>query len=183
MSSRKEVEELSLSRAPVRAWRLSGAVPRAWLTGRAQSIDHPDAALQAISESDLRADPPVEGLESPLEGTGAVTAIRIEEHGDSMRRAQLSVHEDSLFVLSEAWAPGWRAELDGKDVPVLRVGGVFIGVQIPSGGGELTLRYRPWGWIWGCRLGALGFVGLLGLAFARRWPRDEVERAPQFGAV
>jgi hypothetical protein len=188
------MEELSLSQAPLRAWRLSGEIPRAWVTGRAQGIDSADAALRAISESDLRSEPPVEGLDAPLEGSSALRAVELEEIGDSMRRMDIETEEEALFVLSEAWAPGWRAEIDGEGVPVMRVGGAFIGVRIPAGGGELILRYRPSGWVWGSRIGALGLLGLVGLCMARRRgagtaaesnpvrPSDEPRRPSEPGA-
>jgi hypothetical protein len=162
------MEELSLTHAPLRAWRLSGDIPRAWVTGRAQPIDSADAALRAIMKSDLRSEPPVEGLEAPLEGSSALRSVELEEIGDSMRRMDIETEEEAMLVLSEAWAPGWRAEIDGEEMPVMRVGGAFIGVRVPAGGGELVLRYRPTGWVWGSRLGALGLFGLVSLCMVRR---------------
>src|SRR5205807_7278788 len=39
----------------------------------------------------------------------------------------------AMLVVSQAWAPGWRARVDGRTVPVVRVDGLVQGVPVPAG--------------------------------------------------
>lgn len=48
-----------------------------------------------------------------------------------------------ILVLSDSYAPGWRAYVDGKTAPILRVNGLFRGVALPGGKHTVTFRYRP----------------------------------------
>ena len=178
--SAESLESIPLGSAPVQAWRVPGEIPRAWLAPRAQPVGDPGVALAAISESDLRSDPPVEGLAQPLQGEGTMVPVSVEELGASRRRMMLKTDHASLLVLSESWAPGWMATLNGKEVPVLRVGGAFMGVEVQAGESELRLEYRPRGWSLGCGASGLGLLlwaGLAGLRMRRR-PRRVKRNQP-----
>jgi uncharacterized membrane protein YfhO len=56
-----------------------------------------------------------------------------------------------MLVVSDAWDPGWKATVDGKDVDVQRVNYVMRGVRVGPGAHRVEFRYRPWsftvGWI------------------------------------
>ena len=153
--------EIPLTDSPVLAWKVPGSIPRAWLSSSAQRVEGPEIALQAISSADLRSSPPVEDLKLELQVAGPIQPVSVVEQTSSTRQISIESEVNTLMVLSEAWAPGWVAELDGQKVPVLRVGGVFIGVEIPAGASALELRYRPSGWVMGCALGGIGGLGLM----------------------
>ena len=81
--------------------------------------------------------------------------------------------DEALLVVTEAWAPGWRARLgDGTAVGAVRVAGSALGIPIPAGQTAATLYYRPDGWIQGQRLFGAGcallLLGLLVPRFRRR---------------
>lgn len=51
-----------------------------------------------------------------------------------------------VLVLSEPWYPHWKAKVDGKDVPLLRVDYALRAVAVPAGKHEVTLEFRSdWG--------------------------------------
>lgn len=50
-----------------------------------------------------------------------------------------------LLVISDAWFPGWRAEVDGRPVPLLLADLAFRGVPVPAGRCRVSLRYSPFG--------------------------------------
>ena len=50
---------------------------------------------------------------------------------------------DALLVLTQAWAPGWRARVGGHAAEVRRVGGVVQGVMVNAGATHVELVYRP----------------------------------------
>lgn len=48
-----------------------------------------------------------------------------------------------LLVFTDSWAPGWRADIDGEPVPVLRINGAYRGAMVPAGEHVLTWHYVP----------------------------------------
>ena len=67
-----------------------------------------------------------------------------------------------LVVLADHWDKGWRANLNGNPVPILRVNHALRGVVVPAGAGTLEFQYAPASFAWGLRLSALGAIALLG---------------------
>lgn len=74
---------------------------------------------------------------------------------------RLAADAASFVVVSEAWFPGWSAEVDGVPADVLRANGVLLGVPVPAGARELELRYRPPGLGAGAAVSALALLALL----------------------
>jgi hypothetical protein len=56
--------------------------------------------------------------------------------------AGVQAAEPSLVVLSQSYFHLWRAEVDGRRVPLLRANVAFQAVQVPAGGHHLRLVYR-----------------------------------------
>ena len=155
--------------APLWVYALNGESPRAWLAGSARLAHTPESALAELLEaSDPRGSPPVEGLERAWTGPGDWTALTVTALPGGEVSVEVSVDREALLVLADAWAPGWLAEVDGQEREVLRVGGLFRGVVLVPGEREVVFRYRPWGWVWGLRLGLLGLLGLLGVVLQIR---------------
>lgn len=61
----------------------------------------------------------------------------------------------SLAVFAEHPAPGWRAFIDGKFVPILKANLTSFGIVVPEGAHTLTVRYSPSSFIWGGRVSVL----------------------------
>jgi len=153
---------MDLGEAPLWVYGLDGSSPRAWLAGSATPAQTPEQALSdLLAATDPRASPPVEGLKRALAGPGGWTPLTVDTLPGGEVLVPVSVADESLLVLADAWAPGWLAEVDGAEREVLRVGGLFRGVVLGPSDQEVVFRYRPWGWVWGLRLGLLGLVGLI----------------------
>ena len=50
--------------------------------------------------------------------------------------------QPSLMVVAETYFPGWKATIDGKDVPVFEADGAFVGIALPAGHHVVSLAYR-----------------------------------------
>jgi hypothetical protein len=74
----------------------------------------------------------------------------------------LRMETRGLVVLADLWDKGWRATLNGKPMPILRVNHALRAVVVPAGTGTLEFRYAPASFAWGLRLAALGACALLG---------------------
>jgi uncharacterized membrane protein YfhO len=68
-----------------------------------------------------------------------------------------------LLVLADTYYPGWKAEVDGEEVPVERVDYLLRGVPVPAGAHTVVFRYEPLSWTIGW---VVSLLALLGLAVA-----------------
>ena len=69
-----------------------------------------------------------------------------------------------LAVLSDRWYPGWKASVNGADVPVLRANGVFMAVPVPAGVSDVEFHFTPGSVVLGA---AISLAGML--AFFAVW--------------
>lgn len=76
----------------------------------------------------------------------------VEEETPCCVVLRVNMQTAGLVVLADRWASGWRAELDGQDVPVLRTNHMLRGVEVPAGTHRLRFIYDPAGFRWGLRL-------------------------------
>src|SRR5947208_434590 len=60
------------------------------------------------------------------------------------------------LVVAEAYQDGWKATLDGSEVPVRPANVLFRAVAVPAGSHRVELRYRPAAVYWGAALTATG---------------------------
>ena len=70
-------------------------------------------------------------------------AIRWRERGENALALAVKTEHPALLVLREIWDAGWHAQVGGVEKPVLRVGGLLRGVELPAGQSEVRLNYRP----------------------------------------
>ncbi|MCM2255631.1 MAG: YfhO family protein [Vicinamibacteria bacterium] len=104
---------------------------------------------------------------APRPAPADFTAV-VQESKRGHARLELSAElsHDGFVVLSEAWDPGWRAEVDGKPAPVLRANVAFRAVPVPAGRHHVRLEYRPGAWAAATALTLFGLLALAGLAVA-----------------
>jgi uncharacterized membrane protein YfhO len=57
----------------------------------------------------------------------------------------LRVHAaaDGYLLLADAWYPGWRASVDGREAPILRADLVFRAVFLAAGDHVVQFNYAP----------------------------------------
>lgn len=150
------------------------ALPEAHLVGRTRAVDRDTAVAAAWGEVPL--DPTREAVVEgrcqacPSDGRGGrAGSTGVVDWGPSSARVEVDADRPALLVLSQAWAPGWSATVDGETAPVVRANGLVQAVPVPAGGSEVVLRYRPPGLVVGSAVSALTAVGLAGaVALDRR---------------
>lgn len=61
---------------------------------------------------------------------------------------------EQFLVFTQNYLPGWKALIDGEEVPIYKVNSVFIGVFVPAGNHEVELIYDYWSLFdWGLLFG------------------------------
>ncbi len=111
--------------------------------------------------------PPPEGTGlPPARPRGGWAVARFAK--DEPERAELTTDASapSLLVFTRSWDRGWKAKVDGVEVPVLRAQLAYLAVVVPAGEHRLELAYRPVSFRIGLYASAAGLLALLGLALS-----------------
>ncbi len=68
-----------------------------------------------------------------------------------------------MLVLTDAYAPGWRASVDGRPAALARADAVFRAVPLPAGAHRVSFTYEPDAFALGSRISvaALALWGVL----------------------
>ncbi|MGI9591366.1 MAG: YfhO family protein, partial [Myxococcota bacterium] len=75
-------------------------------------------------------------------------------------------------VLADSVYPGWRASVDGRDVPIHPADLLFRAVAVPGGTSRVVFEYRPRSLTLGLAIGAVAWLLLVGL-FVRGWQHGD----------
>ena len=73
-------------------------------------------------------------------------------------RGSILVDSPRLLYLAVSYDKGWRAFVDGKEVPVWQINKLGMGIAISEGSHEVVFRYRTRGLAAGAFLSLIGFI-------------------------
>lgn len=77
-----------------------------------------------------------------LDGVPADGEVTWEVRTVNHMRLQVESDREALLVLSENWYPGWKAFVDGEEVPVLRANHTFRAIPVSAGTSAVEFRYE-----------------------------------------
>ncbi len=85
----------------------------------------------------------------------ALAAARVEV--DRPERTEISSDSsgDAFVVLTRTFDEGWKGEVDGKPLPLVRTDLAFTGFTVPAGAHRVVLRYLPLSFIVGAAVSAI----------------------------
>lgn len=121
-----------------------GVLPRAFVVGNVRVI--PDSAAVATLLSPQFDAATTALVPEPLPAGASVQAgaqgtVRWLERGNAVQRLQVNATAPGLLVVLDNYYKAWRAEVDGREVPLLRANHTFRAVAVPAGQHEITMRY------------------------------------------
>ena len=93
--------------------------------------------------------------------------LRIEQRDAASLAIAVDAARDALLVVSRLDFPGWRATVDAKETPIVRVHGAMMGIVVPVGRHRVEIVYRPRSLLFGALTSLAGVVALL--AWSRRY--------------
>ena len=140
---------------PARRWRSRrqaildnpGALPRAWLVNNAAVIESREERLKVLAKGpwDPRKTVILEEIPPgappvPTETSAGTAKVMSRKPGDYVLEAANDA--DAFLVLSEAYYPGWTAEVDGKTAEVLPANHLIQAVRLPPGKHVVRFEYR-----------------------------------------
>jgi len=184
-----------LSRPPLRVYEVKDPLPRVRFVTRARPPAHPDDPVASLSDpgfdptrevllDGVPASAPADDRDLSSGGNAAPGAGTVAPGADAPRspacrvlqddpervRIEVDAEAPGYVVLADAWAPGWRARVDGRDEPILKADVLFRAIEVGAGRHEVDMRYRP-------RSVVLGLgVSVLGAALTAAWARRRGDR-------
>jgi hypothetical protein len=145
------------------------ALPRAFLVGRSVVPRTDSERLKLMSDPsfDGGSVAVLEGPEQPWSAGPDFAAGRVEladtKPGFYSLRSDCAT--ESILVLSEAFYPGWTAQVDGVPAPILRADHLLQAVRLTKGRHEVTFSYRSRYLGLGFGIALLALLPPLGLAW------------------
>lgn len=145
------------------------SLPRAWLA-TAELVTTEEEELRVIRTGKLPGGLAWEPLQTALVEAptginlaGAVTpgSAKVTRHEPNQIDVKTVSATPSLLVLSENHYPGWRAQVDGQAVDVLRVDYNLRGVTVPAGNHLVEFVYQPGSVLAGLIISLLTLVALV----------------------
>jgi hypothetical protein len=158
-----------------RLYRVPEALPRVYLTGRADAVTN-EQALARLFEPEV-----VEGKLALVEGAalmgpaGRAGDCVLTAFSNNQVAARCRAERPAMAVFLEQHDSGWSARIDGAAAPLLRANLLMRAVALPPGTHLVTLSYTPPGLRAGALLSAFSTVicTVMGLTvlLRRRWRR------------
>ncbi len=150
-----------------KVFRNEDAFPRAWVAEAVRRAPDRRAAGELFRsrefdprrETFVLAGDPAPQVESCGEGV-----VQVSWHGLHRIAAWSATACASMVVFAEPYFPGWRARVDGREVPLYAPFGALRGVVVPAGSHQIELLYRPRAVYLGAALSALGLAAWAMLA-------------------
>jgi hypothetical protein len=151
-----------------RIWENPDVLPRVFIAPQIEVFADPQSLLHRLY------DPSVDLLkiglveEDVTVATGS-TEGKEEVYLSSYRMNDLEVQVKNsaggLLVLTDNYAPGWHALVDGKETPVYRTDFTFRGVVVPAGNHVVSMYYLPQAFVLGWWVMGGGIVLLVAAVF------------------
>ncbi len=145
--------EEAYSGPDAKVYRNPGAVPRVFVVDRQRTVQGGRAALDAI-KAPLFDPRTVAVTEKPVAGVPQAAPLAAHSSGTASlagyQRERLVIDATAsrpgIVVLTDVWFPGWKATLDGREVPIERVDSMLRGVAVKPGRHRIEMRYEPLSW-------------------------------------
>jgi hypothetical protein len=100
-------------------------------------VDRFDPSRQAVVES------PVSPAFDPLPVAGSSRPASISSYGPDEVVVAVAPGPRSLLVLTDTYAPGWEATVNGRPAAVLPTDVAFRGIALGTEASRVVFRYRP----------------------------------------
>jgi len=158
-----------------RIYRNETALPRAFMAAEARCLATAEALkLIRARAVDFRREvlltdcsDATPGDRSPSGDVLSPGTARIERYGADRVTISAESERGGYLVLTDAWFPGWTANVDGRETRVERADHAFRAVKLAPGRHEVEFRYAPMSVRLGLALSALAAIVTGALA----WPR------------
>ena len=117
-------------------------------------------------------DPPPAGAATSPQPIGAVI---LGESSDDMEIQTYLPADGGYLVIWDSFDPGWVAQVDGQNAPLVRGNGLFRAVRVSAGDHCVRLVYRPQSLVRGAIISLAAVFGVI-TAFLISWRRSRISK-------
>ncbi len=152
------------------------AFGNAWFVDKVEIVENADAEIDALNTInpletavvDKRFAKDLEGFTPQQDSTASIV---LEKYRPSRLTYKTKAASDQLAVFSEVYyQPGWKAYVDGKEVPHFRVDWILRGMVVPAGEHTVVFEFYPDTYVLAANVSAYSsFLILLLLLAAIGW--------------
>ena len=152
------------------------AFGNAWFVDKLDIVENADAEIEALNTInpletavvDKRFQKDLEGFVSQKDSTATIV---LEEYRPNRLVYKSKTDKEQLAVFSEVYyQPGWKAMIDGKEVPHFRADWILRAIRVPSGEHTIVFEFRPEGYVVAAYVSSYSsFFILLLLIIAAGW--------------
>ncbi len=164
------------------------ALPRAWFVDAVQKVAPADSILPLLRDESFNPRT-LAYVETDIKGSQKPDSTKVRQTLNEMQKLAYDVYTNkpAFLVLSEIYYPaGWKASLDGKEIPIHATNYILRGLEIPAGTHKLELFFAPETYKTSVKLSLLGLLASLlalggGLAYTyfKRLPAATKEAATE----
>lgn len=164
-------EEVFKSESGLKVYRSRYVLPRTWAVHQAVTVKGEGASRGTL----------IDPAFNPLEKVFVATASPpLEQCDTTQERVMMTRHEPNhvtieatlscrgMVILSDTYFAGWKAEVDGRSVPIAEAYNFLRGVVTERGKHVIEMRYRPGSVALGALLSVSASIIALLTAFRRR---------------
>lgn len=153
-------------------------LPKAWLVPAVFAVPTPSQALSILRSPNydprqvaLVETPAPLALEQPgASPVGSAGNVRLDKYEGELIILSAAAVKNSLLVIGEKYANGWKATVDGKPVEIQRVNYLQRGVYLTPGRHEIRFSFDPISFKLGKWLTLTSF-GIFAIVLLREWQR------------
>jgi hypothetical protein len=113
------------------------ALPRFYFPPRLLYTPDPKTAIKTVNAVTTGV---LEG--APRDAENCPGEARVLEYSESRYRARVSAAGPAVMRIAIPWYPGWKAVLDGREIPVRRMDHALMAVEVPAGTHEVMFEYH-----------------------------------------
>ncbi len=147
------------------------AFGRAWIVHEVRpAMDGRELALLNTGQADGRRTAFVDGPEPDAampSGSGPGDEVSVTAYEPERIELRARSSAPGLLVVSEIYAKGWNASVDGERVEIVRTNHALRGVPLPVGEHEVVMTYEPMSLtvgLWSTGLASVAMLGIWGWA-------------------
>ncbi|MGH2548936.1 MAG: YfhO family protein, partial [Thermomicrobiales bacterium] len=168
------------SNSSIRVLENPNALPRAWIVHHVQTMDEEqqgtaiasgeiDPATTALLETDELPE-----LAAPIDA--AAEPVTITGYQADQVSISTTASASGLVILSDVYARGWSATVNGRSVPLYEVDGGLRGVRVEAGANEIVMTYAPASLKYGFWISIVTMIGIVvALVILRRSEKHGTE--------
>ncbi len=154
----------------------SAALPRAWIV---HSASRATVESQLAVLSDEQVDPRGTALLADASALPSLAlpaepwkeTVSVADRDTNSMQLSINLQAGGMVVISEAYASGWDAYVDGKKTEVYLTDGVLRSVAVPAGQHTVELRYEPKSLSLGLWISSIAGIAMLAVLAAALWER------------